>query len=316
MFWRSVAIRLWCPTIGALAAFAVLPAIIELVGLGELERVRLLGERVDQLIDSQDDAGAILLVGNSVAIEGLDAERVREAAGAEQPVRNYAINGSRLPETAAMLPRLLQTRPSAVVFVLMPTHLVETREATPDEDAAYAMSGLVDSDLTGAEAITHFRTAPLRSLDDRLRMQLASGRRSGAAADWSCPNLLTADAPPVARENHLARVRELLTADRSDGELRDRIALIERMAADCERAGAAFLLCEAPIHPALRDDAVDLAGFDPPTDSLRFVDLLAEAEFADAVHPNAAGRIRFSEAMGASLGRLRQFGTVRLAGGE
>ena len=307
-FWSAVGLRLLMPAIGAAAALATLPLLVPRVGLGELERVRLLGLRIEQAAASGEDIGAVFLVGNSVTIEGLDADRVAAATGG--PVRNYAINGSRLEDTAVILPRLLDARPRAIVLSLMPTHLFETRPTTPDEAYAYALGDLVDRSLVGerlypndttaafdastVRALAHFRSAPLRSLDDTLRMHLAPGRRTNAADDWSCPNLLTADAPAAACRAHLERVRELLRSNRPDPA---RLALLERMQAHCESRRTRFFLCLAPVHPDLQADCPSgLAGLD-------FQTLLEANQFADAVHPNAEGRAVFSDALGPVLRR-------------
>ena len=311
MFWRALAIRLTAPAVGVALAVVILPQVIDLVGFGSLDRIRLLGERVDQLAASGDDAGATLLVGNSVVVEGLDAATVRAAADSKTPVRNYGLDGTSLAETEAILPRLLATQPAHVVLVVMPTHLVEVDRNAPNIDRIYDYSGLTTSannPSTRWDTLPKLRTAPLMSLDHHLRQTLARGRRVGAEGDWSSPYRLTADLPPVARQRNLELVESLLKNGSAERRLRE-LGRIERMRIACEQAGSKLIVCRSPVHPLLRPLAgsLDKADIDLATS-------LDDEQFADAVHPNAAGRDRFSRSLGRALYSLsRSAATVAQA---
>ena len=297
MFWRALAIRLTAPAVGVLLALAVLPQVIELVGFGSLDRIRLLGQRIDRLAKTGDDAGATLLIGNSVVVEGLDADAVQLAAGSPSPVRNYGLDGTSLAESEAILPRLLATRPSRVVLVVMPTHLVEVDRNAPNIERIYDYSGLTSHAAASRDLdqLRRLRAAPLMSLDHHLRQRLARGRRTGAEGDWTDPHRLTSDLPETARRQNIDLVESLLRNGSADFRVRE-VDRIERMRRTCRDAGARLIVCRAPIHPELRELTPSFAGADVDLSSV-----LTTAEFADAVHPNAAGRARFSERLGEAL---------------
>ena len=324
--WRAIARCLVWPALGAACGLLLLSKSLPAIGLGDLDRIRLLGQRLDVEVAASSRPAAsstvpitprerpILLVGNSVTLEGLDAGLVGERL--DRPVLNYAINGSRLEDTATLLPRLLETAPSAIVLSLMPTHLVATRPTSVDEAHAYRLAGFgvppeaehfYSREVLSAfaaspiQSLAHFRNAGSRSLDEYLRLSLASGRRYGTADDWFCPHILTADASEAALASHLHRVARVIEAGTAE-ERRRRLQLLDAMRDRCVDAEVPLVVCLAPVHPALREAAIrgeiDRAAI-PTSVDLR--SLLDADEFADAVHPNAGGRERFSRELSRQL---------------
>lgn len=106
----------------SLVLFVVIPRF----GLpGDLNRIATLGE----LLESADrPKGAVLIVTNSVGVEGISARAVQDAAGSTRPVENFSANGLDLVGARMLIGKMLTADPHTVIWILRPEVMGEIRD--------------------------------------------------------------------------------------------------------------------------------------------------------------------------------------------
>ena len=312
----------------ALGFVLLVNVVLPKIGLGSVERIVQLGRHLDAPLLP---APTLALVGNSITREGVDTRLVEEAAPQGWHAQNLAISGCGLSEVRLLLPKVLAARPAAVAISIRPEDMGRVDDPNIDKAFAYAMGGFVSAwpadwtraDLPGvSEEIykvlrstrfqqeLHFRTAPLNVLSQEVRLRFHSGLRQTAPNNWTDPYEVEFDLAGGRLEKHIDAIRrhtEVLLA----GKDRTGAELIHCFATDIHRAGATPILIILPLHPLLRD------GLEPAIATLAALveevareesgkvidasDVLSAHEFADAQHPNAAGRAVYSRFLGQEL---------------
>jgi hypothetical protein len=312
--------------VGVAVVFGVL---LPIVGLGQVERIRALGQHLDEGFPHPPVA---VLLGNSSVVEGLDALIAAEVADGWH-VENLAINGCDLTETRVLLGKLLAAEPDVVVLSYRSQQLGTLRDIPIDKAYAYTLAGfpaawpddwdrrslpgLSDASYEALRASKtgawlHFRSYPLTSLNARLRAGLREGVRAPEPDNWASPFDLQISIDGWRLERHLRNTQkecELRLADGSRDGLREITLAVEQIL----ESGAGVLLAMVPVHPHLRDALA------PHNQMMRrelgqlaaanglvlvdAVDFVNADGFADAVHLNARGRQSFSELLGAQLAR-------------
>lgn len=301
--------------------------LLDWTGVGSVERIVSLGRRAE----SRSLESAAVFLGDSITREGIDARAV-EAASPDWRAENLATSGAGLPEFRIQLPKLLAAMPGAVVIGLRPEHLGPVNDIDVNKAYAYAMGGFPTAwpdnwrpadfpelspetwqalHSTPLEQKLHFRTAPLDVFNDAARLKMRRGELRPAQIDnWIDPFEMTSSINDDRLEGHLQGVAETVRSAFDSGKRRgaeEVRALVQLV----RESGASPVLVMLPMHP------VHVAQFGAEIDALRgFVDELAAAagttaidasalltanEFADAVHPNAAGREKFSRYVGQHL---------------
>lgn len=259
-------------------------------------------------------------------------------------VENLAVSGCSLTEMAIQLPLVLQARPRVVVLCLQPAALLRVPRLPPDKAFAYAYGGFVDAwkdeptlarqfatpDAPGLDAELrdaleasrwrqqlHFRTAPLTWLNRRLRGAVTGDARGDRDNDWSTPFLMTRSVRDQRLDWHLDEVRGWWrqsgdAAENADEPCPEEL-LLAAMADAVARHDALPVIVLAPVHPQLADDARPLLdralrmarrAVGASEQVLIACARLNESEFADALHPNAAGRATYSQVVGEQLASL------------
>ncbi len=261
-------------------------------------------------------------MGNSITREGVDTRLVEDAAPHGWHAQNLAISGCGLSEVRLLLPKVLASRPAAVAIGVRPEDMGRVDDPNIDKAYAYAMGGFVSAwpadwtqaDLPGISEETykvlrstrleqelHFRTAPLNVLSQEVRHRFRRGLRQTSPDNWTDPYEVEFDLTGERLDRHINAIRQL-TEVLLAGKDRTGAKLIYSFAADIHRAGATPILIVLPLHPLLRD------GLEPAIATLGTLvedvareesgmvidasDMLSAHEFADAQHPNAAGRAR------------------------
>ena len=320
------------PAVGAALGFLLLvKVILPLAGVGSVERVVQLGRHLDKPLAP---APSIALLGNSITREGVDTRIMAETAPAGWNAQNFAISACGLNEIRILLPKLLQAHPAAVAFGLRPEDLGRLDDMELDKAYAYAMGGFVKAWPAdwGRDAVPgigeenyaalrstpfqqelHFRTAPLNVINQQVRIRLRRGLRQIAPDNWTDPYELNFSVRDERLTRHIDTLLDNMRsrlADGADGGAK----LTATMAAEIHQAGATPVLIVLPMHPAFADEMRDVvvrlratlqeiaernAGL--VVDAL---DVLSAEEFADAVHPNAAGRETYSRFLGRALAPL------------
>lgn len=317
------------PLAGAAAGYVLLVSVLlPRLGVGDVERIVQLGHHLDH-VDGR--VAEVVFLGDSVTMEGIDASIVREVSHVQGRIENLALSGCGVNEQRVLLPKLLAAHPAVVVLAFGPASLAVCDDLPPDKAYAYAMAGFSKAwperygtdDFPGFSQATvhalcstpleqrmHFRTAPLNWLNARLRAQMRGDLRSGATADWIRPYRMLGSVPEETLAWHLDTLRANLSTYGRPHDTNG-IANMRRLVASARLGGAMPVLTILPVHPRLRDDVAPLM----PALKRLLTELaqqyrgatvdasqaLTADQFADALHPNAAGREVYSRFVGAHL---------------
>ena len=167
------------------------------IHLGEKQRIIELGRHLEA------PPGALprlAFVGDSITMDGIDAEIVQEHAPYRLTAENLGMSGAGPNERRVLLPKLLATRPALVALGFHPANLCRLDALRIDKAYAYARAGFVAAwtagrtlgDFAGMSPgsfaalhssafaqILHFRTAPVEAFEHRLRALLRPDLRLG-----------------------------------------------------------------------------------------------------------------------------------------
>jgi hypothetical protein len=320
------------PTLGAaLAYWLICDWYLPRFGLGTVERIAALGRHLDGATQSRQLAPVL---GNSILMEGIDASRVEASGKLPWSVENFAMSGAGPTEFLVVLPTILKLQPRIVMMGIQPHDLGALVDLPADKAFAYAYAGFVDdwpqswsrewfpglSNETylalkspPRQRCLHFRRAPVNALNDSVRRRLRSGLRSGVTDEWKSPFELLQSISADRLDFNLRYVRSLIEHRTASGN-RDGADEIRRINALCLDWGSRPLFVVLPIHPRLRPDQDRLleelrqllASLEAISET-GFVDaseLLQADDFADAQHPNEAGREKLSAFLGERVARL------------
>ncbi len=309
----------------ALLIYGVLPRFG--AGSTDLNRMIAMGSH----LDAGYGAPAVVFVGDSVTVEGIDAGVVKRHAPDGWSVENLGINGCDRAEVDLILPKIVAAGPQAVVLVLRPLSIGEPPPPGIDSANAYALGGFprawpagwLEEDVPWLpkevreslmrprwRSQVHFRIAPNYIINEGLRVRLRRGARKVQATDWVSPYNLTISISGRLLENHLRVLEQEVAEAVVDGTLLHESAL-EKLVAMIRDGGATPVLVASPNHPRLQDPAFAPA-FAATAARLREVaptlasayggvyidastELLDETGFADGQHLNEKGRGLLSE---------------------
>lgn len=339
-------ILLFCtipPLVGVLLAvaihlFVVLPAIG--VGSNGLTRMVRLGEHLATIEGTRAGKPRVCVLGDSVSVEGIDASAIERSASDAWQVENYAINGATREQIRVILPKVLATKPDAVVYILRVQAIADPPPLPVDLAYAYALggfpaawpSGWLNESVPGISpramdgleasrfaAQLHFRGALVYRFNDLMHERFSGKTKLPAPDNWRDAHHMTGGITGERLDRHIKTMEDEVSAaarmsdpafpatlERNEQDLAEIVAEIRR-------AGATPVLVIAPVHPRLRASrpyAEVGARLDQRVDELveRFgavrVDarLLLEADdFADAQHPGPTGRDTLSEFIGKGL---------------
>jgi hypothetical protein len=326
-------LRMVClPALGAILAFVLLAKVVlPITGVGSVERIVQLGRHLDTELSP---APMIVFVGNSITREGINARLVEDAAPAGWHAANLAISACGLSELRVQLPKVLAASPAAVAFGLRPEDLGRVDDLDLDKAYAYAMGGFVAAwptdwtraDLPGVAEETyralrsdplaqelHFRTAPLNLINSEVRLRFRTGLRRAAADDWADPYELAFNVRDERLTRHVETIRRNMEGRLAAGANAG-AQLIESLAAQIRRAGATPILVVLPMHPLFQEGMqhyvaemralVERIAHEQSGVVIDALDVLSADEFADALHPNAEGRVVYSRFLGRKLSPL------------
>lgn len=343
---RTLAFCLAPAVLGVGAAIALhLTVVLPSMGAGSngLTRIVRLGQHLDGLRDQAHSKRRACVVGDSVSVEGIDAALVAAGSGGEWQVENYAINGATREQIRLILPKLLATKPDAVIYVIRAQAITEPVPLAPDLAYAYALGGFaadwpegwVTADVPGipvtslpglrAERLAaelHFRGALVYRFNDAMHERFSGKTKLPPPDSWSDAHHLTGGIAGDRLTRHL-NVMEAEVVETAHMDDPSFPATLERHERDLEElvsairaAGSVPVLVSAPLHPRLRESEPFLAvgarleALAAEWDRsglavhLRANTLLEEADFADALHPSGSGRERLSAFIGRSLPAL------------
>jgi len=324
--------------IGLLAAIAIhMGLVLPAVGTGspDLNRMIALGVRLDTPLDEEP---TLVFLGDSLTVEGIDAETVREAAPPGWRVFNFAINGGDRAELDIIIPKVAKAKPAAVCMILRPLSIAYPPDVGVDGAYAYNLGGFAKAWPAGwippyppgvskkyaemlqestLEAQLHFRTALQQLINSRIRQVVRSGFRSNISDDWQAPFNMTTSIGGDLLNKHLRTLGDELVDGVAAGTSVHE-ADLERLVAHLHSQGITPILVSSPTHPKLREifgptaekfaalAKAWVAKYDGIYADAHF--LLDETGFADGQHLNEKGRNLLSRFVAAALPPPDQLG--------
>lgn len=313
---------LWLLTGIVVGLLIVYGLLLPLTGIGPGDRSLAIQKKLSEGFGNKP---ALVILGNSITVEGIDAEQVAQAAPGWSAY-SFAINGCGLNEMVLLVPEIIKSHPGGLAMIVRPQELGEPEDMPLDKAYGYALSGLEipsgeepfrglsEASLAALHASRlqawwQFRTTPMASLTQTLR-RFTTHIEPAKADEWVRPFQMHTSIDGPRLERHLRVVEESAHAALDSGN-RDGLLLIERMTKEISASGVRPVLVAAPMHPAvqkplekfsaeLRGDLTRLA---QEYQGL-FVDAteaLAASDFSDGLHPNAEGREKLSALLGSSL---------------
>lgn len=308
-----------------IAVGLVLGVVIPRFGLpGDLNRVATLG----RLLDSPErPSDAVLIVSNSVGVEGVSAKAVQAASGDAHSVENFSANGLDLIGSRLLIGKMLAADPHSVVWILRPEMMGEIRDLNHEvadimrlgdfpgtspwlDDAPLAPATLERLNAPLWKNRLALRSVPLRLLSERVRTAARPGILPAKPTNLDDPFQMDLNLTGQALTRHLDDMAFLLNERAGDGN-RAGIDFIRETVAQIRAAGVNPVLVLAPTHPGAADR------FGPAERELRaalqtiaaeqdarVIDAtlaLTAEDFADAIHPNEQGRAALSRFIGERL---------------
>lgn len=274
------------PVVAGLGAAAVIHFSVVLprlgVGSSDLNRMVALGHH----LESPAPAGTrtAFAVGDSVTVEGIDADIVKANAPPGWTIENIGINGCDRAEVKVILPKIMAAKPAAVIFVLRPLSITEPPPIAVDGAYAYALGGFpklwppawvepdspgvppnIFRDLTASETLAriHFRSALSYVINDGLRERVRKGIKFARPDNWVAPFNMTSSISGPELTRHLTalenEVRESTAVPPTGHEgtpnpaspTATHEAEMERLIRYTRDHGSIPVLFAAPVHPRM-----------------------------------------------------------------
>ncbi len=323
-------IRLVLPILFGLGLAVAIHYLILLPRLGfpaDVRRPIAIGTSLHSKIMKSSDPVAVI-ISNSAGVEGIDASIVQQAAPKGWKVLNYSANGTNQVEARMLADQLADAGAELVIWLMRPDMLGTPRPMHSDVLFAYAEGGLASksnwvgppwmdkataSSLAASqfEISMHFRRRWLDAINYKMRRRMRTGIRTPDPADFDTPFNLEIVLDGALLDRHLGEISTMMSEElpgfKADGPGSGR-AFIREMIDDFANRETALAIVVAPTHPALQDQ------FQPLEDEVVLLlepmagpkgllvgtaaGVLKSSEYADAIHPNATGRVRLSTWIG------------------
>ena len=302
---------------------------------GGVRRTIALSESLDEgVLDSKEQIAVI--ISNSAGVEGVDASVVQKAAPEGWKIYNFSINGSNQIEIRMLADTVAEAGADLVIWLMRPNLLVPPRRMHPDVLHAWGFAGFAEgsewlgapwideaslSQLTAGpwETSLHFRRRWLDEINYKMRRNMRKDIRTPDDRDWVSPYNLEVELEGKKLDRHLGDISSIMTQSmpkfEATGEGSGR-AFITEMAEDFKDREATLGIIIAPTHPSLDEQ------FRPVEQTVNeFLEELAEKtgilfgntgglltsnQYADAIHPDAEGRVVLSEWIGHWLPSARK----------
>jgi hypothetical protein len=308
----------------ALCALVVFVSRARLMPLG-LGRIVAVQQR---LATGAGPVGGVAVLGSSVVLEGVDCAQLATRLPDGTRCDNLAWTGGSPRQWLLVEPALRRSPARVLVLGLDPFALLHPIPIPDDrlavagwwefvpEDERASLRGLLSDDELAALDASHvrqllrFRSFPLDIVNERVREVARKDLRyDGYLQNFTAPWLRLGAAPPAALERHLEQLTGVMTKGgpaRFEESERVLERLVEKARSGAPRTSIFFVL--TPMHPRLQQVAGDslqeirtrLAALSERLGASFADDTLAlsAAQFADAVHPSAAGRSAWSRMLG------------------
>ncbi len=323
-------IRLCVPLLVGLGLAFAINHFIVLPKLGlpaDVRRPIAIASSLDTGLFKNDDSVAVI-ISNSAGVEGIDASIVQAAAPKGWRVYNFSANGTNQVEARLLADRLADAGADLVIWLFRPDMLSTPRSMHPDVVFAYGLGKFADTaswigrSWVDAETLTklgadqsamsaHFRRRWLDAINYSMRRQMRSGIRTPDSDDYQSPFNLELVLSGERLDRHVGEIAAMMEADlpgiKANGPTSGR-EFMREMIDDFMHRPTELAIVIAPTHPDLDEqfnpiETEVLSFFEPFSTSKGLhvgtaAGLLEASDFADAIHPNEAGRIRLSTWLG------------------
>lgn len=310
------------------AAFFLLRAFIPQVGFpGDLDRVASLPSLISE---TRATPNRVQFISNSVGMEGIDAGIVQDRLAGTWNVQNYSSNGVALVGSRVVIGAMLEAKPDVIVWILLPNMIGKFEDIHPELAATMRFVDLQEHNpwiedpsvstllpdlvhhmkVSDVENRLGLRTTPLSVLNDKVRTLTVRDILPAKPRDLTAPFRMSRSMSPSALDRHVLDIRNSHFERIADGD-RSGIEMINQTVQEISAARVKPVVVIAPSHDRLRSDLA------PAVNEMREVlgplmaanggflidasESLAAEDFADAIHPNAAGRERLSVFVGEAL---------------
>mgnify|MGYP003629693815 CR=1 FL=1 len=293
---------------------------------GDLGRIIKLEDRLDS---SPIDSKRVVIVANSVGVEGLEANAVQQQLPTGFAVENQSSNGLDLLSGRIYIERVLQSDPNMLIWVLRPELSGRISPVNPEVASAMRFAHFIDdsqwlSDETipGLDADTRarlessdiqnniaLRTIPIRHLNSIVRVKARQGILPSKPMELNAPFQMDESISGQKLQRHLGDIVFMLkerTQDNTEG-----IPFIQSTVEEILKTQTTPILVIPPTHPAIRDSftpaeelfaqALDEISKNTGVVVIDLSKTLSADEFADAIHPNRDGAKKLSTLLGQAL---------------
>jgi len=319
---------------GSVFAFLVLPSLFFALP-NELIRSRFLLEalRSTDSPTSEIVAPEIVVLGNSIAMNGIDAKQLRSELAGDSVVWNLSSAGQQIIETMFLADELPKTTKTVLILTFTSDLIRDASEIPHDKMIAYLQYGYHPSEAT-REALRKLgspETARLLGLP-QWRVALESRWSVRSAIDISSRSLLRKDlnltkaatslfypspyTQQLSQEAIAVMVARTYSQRRAEqGRLGKSAAeLLTVLLAELDKRGIRVAIAMLPEHSELRqrtdgvfyeDILAELRQLASETDTpvFSFLTLLEDTHFVDCIHPNGEGAQKLTSALASEVTR-------------
>tara|TARA_R110002072_G_scaffold42064_4_gene117559 strand:- start:125047 stop:126078 length:1032 start_codon:yes stop_codon:yes gene_type:complete len=294
---------------------------------GDLSRIIKLDDR---LALADESTQRMLIVTNSVGVEGIDGSVVQAQLADGYSIENHSSNGLDLISARIYIGRMIESDPEYIIWVLRPELMGRISPINTEVASAMRRAGFhtdnpwingpeiagIGPELRDQFAVSDtanlisMRTIPLRHLNEQVRMKTRRGILPAKPMELSAPYQMDLMLSEDKLDRHILDVSSML-ADRTSEGNRDGLAFIEQTVEQITAAGVTPILVIAPTHPGgaeaigpAEDELVAAIAEISARNNIAVIDLkrtLSADLFSDAIHPSRDGANLLSTLLGEQL---------------
>jgi hypothetical protein len=328
--WKSGVTMGVATLLGAFIAFAGMPAVFKKVPT-DLERTRVLIKDVRSIQSGALQSPDIVILGNSVTMNGVDADLVAGRIARKPKIYNFSSTGQSVAESFLYFQEL--SAKTKHVVLVVPTRNLETDGLPPKDVAnAFYMNGYRIKPSTQSVLNAVFRDEATMLARNDIEQRFASRWVLSQVVDTVVRKKLRKDMEtsksiqslsypaPYSKKIGASEFEKLLPSYESERvpgpfhPLEKQVVMIRKMGEQLASNGAKLWVVFAPLNPrrfeTLGNKYVEsvatysqFAPFGPDVKVLDLTSLLSADDFIDVVHPTRAGAEKISMRIGDFLER-------------